>query len=136
MAKKSRKTQIIEALEQTPNVSSVCQKVGISRQTYYRWLEEDVNFANKVEKAVKMGDEYFCDMVENQMMRKVSDGYWPAIKYGLERRHKKYMKKSEIPTTDPADPELIELEQEQDEAFALLYSNKKVKGTHRKDVGN
>ncbi len=36
---------LVEQLEKTPVVQIACEKTGVGRSTYYRWLKEDPEFS-------------------------------------------------------------------------------------------
>lgn len=48
------------------NVSKVCELVGISRQTFYRWRDEDDKFKKEIQDA----QEKFYDDIETTMYNK------------------------------------------------------------------
>ncbi len=50
---KTDKTLLLEHLEKTPIVQIACEKGGIGRSTYYRWLQSDPVFAKKAKKALQ-----------------------------------------------------------------------------------
>jgi hypothetical protein len=45
------KKAIIEMLEQGHFISYTCEKIGIARDTFYRWLVKDKKFKEEVERA-------------------------------------------------------------------------------------
>ena len=91
MAKSDKKAEIIKELSQTPIVALVCAKVGISRNTFYRWRSEDRCFKRMVHEAIDEGHRHTDDMVESQFMKKIKAGEWQPIKYYLDKRHRKYI---------------------------------------------
>lgn len=48
-------TAFCAALSETCNVGKACAAVGISRQTAYGWRDDDPDFAERWEKAMKIG---------------------------------------------------------------------------------
>lgn len=90
--RKSKKLQkqIIAELENLPNKSYVCQKLGISRQTLYRWLSDDHDFSSDVDVAIRIGNESMCDLAESKIIEKVKEGDFRAAKYILDNKHKDY----------------------------------------------
>jgi len=90
--RKSKKLQkqIIAELEKMPNKSYVCQKLGISRQTLYRWLSDDHDFSSDIDVAIRIGNESMCDLAESKIIEKVKEGDFRAAKYILDNRHKDY----------------------------------------------
>tara|TARA_Y100001958_G_C21160541_1_gene494510 strand:- start:827 stop:1192 length:366 start_codon:yes stop_codon:yes gene_type:complete len=76
-----------------PNVARACKKVGVSRQTFYRWRTEDADFYRDSESALLEGEENMNDFVESQLMVKIKDRDGPSIRYYLNKRHEKYKDK-------------------------------------------
>ncbi|MFA5124463.1 MAG: hypothetical protein WC473_01370 [Patescibacteria group bacterium] len=70
------------------SVTLVSQHVGISRDTYYRWLREDVTFKNKIERV----QSYILDFVEELLLVKAFQGDGPSIRFWLSHRHPDYMR--------------------------------------------
>ena len=79
-----------EELRKTPIVHFACKRVGISRQSIYRWKNEDPKFANQMRQAMRDGEEYINDMTESQLITLIQEKKWPAMKYWLDKRHRKY----------------------------------------------
>jgi hypothetical protein len=50
---KEDKNLLLEHLEKTPIVQIACEKSGVGRSTYYRWLQNDPVFAKKAKKALQ-----------------------------------------------------------------------------------
>ena len=46
------KKLLLEHLEKTPIVQIACEKSGVGRSTYYRWLEQDKKFARSAKQAL------------------------------------------------------------------------------------
>lgn len=62
---KLKKETMIEALQDTlGNVSRACHKVGISRNTHYRWCREDSEYKERVEDTA----EEQVDFVEDKLI--------------------------------------------------------------------
>lgn len=80
------KNKMILALERSLGiVTPACKEVGISRETFYRWLKEDPDFKNRV----KDIDEYTLDFVENQLLKKIKDGNDKAIMFYMRYKARK-----------------------------------------------
>ena len=96
MTKKDTKKELmIEALEKSLGVvSQACQSIGISRQTHYRWIEEDPEYKFQVESI----DDVCIDFAENQLFKKMKDGSDAAIIFYLKTKGKKrgYIEKTQI----------------------------------------
>lgn len=84
------KQKMLDALKEWPIIQVACQKAGVSRPTYYRWLQEDEVFRRQAVEAIKQGIEFINDMNESQLILLSKDKHWPAIKYWLEHNSAKY----------------------------------------------
>ncbi len=87
---------VIEQLRKTPIVEAACQKAGISRMTYYRWKEDDKEFAKLAEQAILDGHKLVNDLAESQLIGAVKDRNLPAIMYWLRNHHPGYANKLKI----------------------------------------
>lgn len=121
MKKDSHAPQFLEEMRKVPIVQVACEKVGISRNTVYRWIKEDAEFAKDFVEAEKAGVEFVNDMSESQLLQLIKDRKFPAIRLWLTNHHKRFTTKSlrEKPNHEP------ELTAEQQETIkqALLYAN-------------
>ena len=98
-----------------------CEKLGLSRWTFYRWKKEDAQFAKQVEEAMLDGRLLVNDLAESQLIGAVKDRNFPAIMYWLKHHHPSYKTRVAL----EGSVEIIEqLPPEQKEAlkkkFALL----------------
>jgi len=50
--KQQNKNKIVKMFNENPITSSVCKKANVPRSTFYRWLEEDIEFKKQVDVAV------------------------------------------------------------------------------------
>lgn len=97
MTKKDKtKDLIIEQLRKTPIIETVCQKIGISRMTFYRWKQEDTQFAKRVDEALLDGRLLVNDLAESQLINAVKDRNFSAIAYWLRHHHPSYKTRIEI----------------------------------------
>jgi hypothetical protein len=100
MRDRDEKLKLIEELSRTSVVSLACKKSGISRASYYRWLEEDSWFERQCNKASRQGRELMCDKAESNILKAVSDGDLKVSTYYLEHNHPNY-KKGNPPFNNP-----------------------------------
>ncbi len=84
------KNKFIEELEKVPIISLACEKVGLSRQTIYRWIKVDPIFKKRVDDASDMGTESVCDLAESKLVSNINNGDQRAIEYFLTNNKKKY----------------------------------------------
>jgi len=82
--KDAGKEAIVAALLAGNTRTAAASVAGITRQTFYRWLDEDATFSDNVEKAE--------GSAESRMVRVVQDaafsGTWQAAAWWLERRRR------------------------------------------------
>ncbi len=84
------KAKVLEHLRKVPIVEVACQRSGIGRTTYYRWLKEDRAFKRNAEKAIADGELLINDMSESQLLTLIKDKDFRAVRYWLDRHHPKY----------------------------------------------
>lgn len=90
------KIALLEQLRKTPIVQIACEKLGISRWTFYRWKKEDAEFAKKVDEALLDGRLLVNDLAESQLIGAVKDRNFGAIMYWLKHHHPSYKTKIQI----------------------------------------
>jgi len=90
------KEQFLDQLSKTPIVQIVCEKLSVSRATFYRWKIEDYEFTKKVNEAIFSGRLLVNDLAENQLIRAVKDRNLNAVFYWLRHHHEAYGNKIEI----------------------------------------
>lgn len=84
-AEKSKR-YALESLKSTlGNVSLTCEKVGISRMTFYKWRSEDPEFNRQVEEI----NERTLDFVESKLLQGIQDGNTRLIMFYLNCKGKK-----------------------------------------------
>lgn len=82
----ARKEKFLQAFKNSLGiVSDACEMAGIPRKTYYRWVKDDEDFADKVK---DMAD-FQCDFVESQLLKKIEEGDTTAIVFYLKTKGKK-----------------------------------------------
>jgi hypothetical protein len=84
------KEALLKFLSESGNISYACKKVGIVRDTYYRWELEDEDFFVKAREAIRFGDEGVNDLAHLQLIRNIQESKMDAIKFQLSRRHPGY----------------------------------------------
>lgn len=92
----NEKALLVEQLRKTPIISVACDKTGVGRTSYYRWREEDKEFATLSDKSLAEGILLMNDMAESQLLSAIKDGNMTAIIYWLKHRHSAYSTKIEI----------------------------------------
>ncbi len=79
--KKEKFVQIYRQL--MGHISDTCSTVGISRTTYYNWLDSDINFAKEImECEMELNDD-----VRDVLVKKAGEGDMTAVIFYLKNRH-------------------------------------------------
>jgi hypothetical protein len=89
------KKKLLESLELTLGiVTPACKSVGISRDTYYEYLKNDAEFAEKVADIKNVT----ADFVESKLFKQIEEGNTTAIIFYLKTmvKHRGYIERQEI----------------------------------------
>lgn len=81
---------MLEQLRKTPLVQVACQRVGIARATYYRWLKADQGFAEAAIEAIDHGTSLITDIAESQLINAIKEQNMTAIIFWLKHHHGAY----------------------------------------------
>lgn len=93
MSKKDKKVEaFLEQLNTIPNISLACEKIGLSRNTIYRWCKEDKEFQENVELALSSGVDSITDLAESKLVGLINKSDFRAISYWLDNNKRTYMK--------------------------------------------
>lgn len=98
------KKALIEQIRKTPIIQVSCEKIGISRATFYRWKKVDSKFNDEVEVALQEGASLINDMAESQLISAIKNGNLTGIIFWLKNHHKNYSPKLEVTTKNPEIP--------------------------------
>ncbi|MFA7277446.1 MAG: hypothetical protein WC101_00460 [Candidatus Gracilibacteria bacterium] len=90
MIDETLKIELLKELEKAGNILIACQKVGISRATFYRWKETDKDFKKKATRAERLGRESSNDIAEYGLLKGAKEGKIEHIKYLLSHNSKRY----------------------------------------------
>ena len=82
----NRKKRFIEALTVQGTVFHAAQAAGVSRQTAYRWREDDLEFADSWDEAI----DNAVDAVENAVYQKALSGDTIAAIFYLKAQRPKF----------------------------------------------
>jgi len=112
--KKNKKIMkiLIEELEKTPIIELACQRIGISRQTFYRWQDQDFEFKELTEESLEKGSCLINDMAETNLIKGIKDNNLTATIFWLKNRHNKFKNKVELSGRIKTEIELSEEEKE------------------------
>lgn len=126
MKKNRIKNEFLEQLRKIPIIQVACEKVGISRNSIYRWRNEDPEFCKDMDQALVEGEELINDMSESQLVSMIRDKNWQAISFWLRKRNPKFRDRLEVNTTTLPQEELSpEQEAVVKEALRLASSQTK-----------
>lgn len=92
MKKLKKIKELMEQLEKYPNISVACDKIGLSRNTVYRWKKEDTEFKENLEEMVLVGMDSISDLAESKLISALRGGEKWAIKLWLENNKKNYVR--------------------------------------------
>jgi len=98
-----KKEAMLSALEKSLGVVTVaCKQADIHRSTYYKWFNEDEEFA----KAVKDIENIALDFGESQLHKQIGDGNTSATIFFLKTKGKKrgYVERSELDLSSGDEP--------------------------------
>jgi len=94
-----KKESILKALEQSLGVVTMaCKKADVPRSTFYKWLNEDEDFA----KEVKDIENIALDFAESQLHKQIADDSTSATIFYLKTKgkHRGYIERTEITGAD------------------------------------
>lgn len=80
------KKQILEKLTKNFTISSVCHAVGIDRKTFYRWVEEDLEFKKQAYENIQESKKDVTDMAYSRLVKHISEGHLTAIMFWLNNK--------------------------------------------------
>ncbi len=107
-----QKEALIAILKKTPIIQVACQKAGIGRATYYRWLKEDMEFADEAQTALDAGVGIVNDMAESQLISAIKDKHMTAIIFWLKHHHGAYATRVELSANASIDIPSLDEEQQ------------------------
>lgn len=107
MKKHKVKDKFLDILEKVPIIEAACGQAGISRNTYYRWRNEDPDFAALADERQTIGIERVNDYAESNVLNGIKSGDRGYTNIWLKARHHAYRRPF---------PKAIEAKEESDEA--------------------
>lgn len=113
------KAALIEQLRKTPVIQIACEKVSISRMTFYRWRKDDEVFAGAADDALADGKSLVNDLAESQLLSALKDGNPWSIQYWLRHHHTEYSNKLEITAKATSETLTPEQQEQLNRALAL-----------------
>lgn len=99
MLDKQRVLNILcEELKQRPILQFACQKAGISRAQFYRWLKEDQEFAKRIVEAQREGTEVVNDFSVSKLLTGINNDNLSALFFWLKHKHPDFSNRLEVTT--------------------------------------
>jgi len=96
MKKGRTQKPFIEQLRKMPIVQVACEKTGVSRNSVYRWRNEDPEFAKAMDEAIAEGEAIVNDLGESQLLTLMKEKNWHAISFWLRKRNPKFKDRIEV----------------------------------------
>lgn len=100
------KQAMLNVLKEMPIIEVAVKRIGISRDTFYRWKQEDKEFEKQSQEAMARGIDFINDMSESQIISLIKEKKMPSIRYWLKHNHPKYRERIEITTVAQPQEEL------------------------------
>lgn len=98
--KRNMKKQFLRELEKVLVVQVACKRCNLSRQTVYRWRQEDSRFAEKMERALQIGEDVMNDLCESKILSLANNENFQAIKFWLTKRHPRFKEPAKMVVKD------------------------------------
>ncbi len=90
------KAKLLEQLAKTPIIQVACERTGVPRPTYYRWVKSDKKFAEACVDAIEQSTGMVNDMAESQLVKAIREQNLSAIIFWLKHHHRAYRTKVEL----------------------------------------
>jgi predicted DNA-binding transcriptional regulator AlpA len=88
--KRSALKALCKELEKNYLLQRACNKLGLTRSTVYRWMNEDKEFASAIRIAQNIGRHYMSDFVESKLFKNIEDREQRAIEFWLKGNNERY----------------------------------------------
>jgi len=99
---KERIKKFLAELENIPIVDRACNICGLSRNTIYRWRNEDKKFREKMDRAMDMGENRIDDLTHTKYYSLINKEHWQAVRHRLlnspTRQQKSYLQELDTET--------------------------------------
>lgn len=94
------KPDVVKALETMPVIQTACEKVGVGRATFYRWITEDEKFKKECEEARRKGVTLINDLAESKVILGIEEGDSKMIRFWLNNNHPNYSFRDKTKASD------------------------------------
>jgi len=130
--KRNDKKAIVEQLRKTPIIQIACEKIGLSRASFYRWKKDDQKFADNVEQAIEEGSHLINDMAESQLISAIKSNNLSAIIFWLRNHHRSYSPKLEVTSKSSDAPLTDEQKEIIRKSLSMAFNNYLLENTNDK----
>lgn len=89
---KTLMNKLVEEIEKAPIIQVACDKFGVSRNTFYRWMKEDKEFLKRVKYAMSLGDGLVNDVALSNVLSGIKSKDVKYTMYWLNRKHPDFRK--------------------------------------------
>jgi len=84
--------KLLAEIEKAPVIQVACDKVGISRNTFYRWIKEDTELMEQVSEAMSLGTGLVSDVAISNVLEGLKRKDPMYTKYWLSHKHPDFRK--------------------------------------------
>jgi len=88
--KRKIQKQLVQELEKNYLLQRACHKLGLTRSTVYRWMQEDAEFTAAVHNAQAIGRRAMSDFVESKLLKNIDNHEERAIEFWLKNNNEHY----------------------------------------------
>ncbi len=93
---KRQKKLILKTLKKMPIIQIACQNCNVARSTFYRWRDEDYEFAKLVDEVLIEGTELINDLAVSKLISGIKNANNTCIIFWLKNKHKDFIDKKKI----------------------------------------
>ncbi len=79
--------KLLEDIEKTGTIQVACDKNGITRNTFYRWMKEDKEFLDQVRSSTALGVGLVSDVAISNVLSAIKAKDMKATTFWLTHRH-------------------------------------------------
>lgn len=100
---KALTTKLLEELERTPLIQTACEKIGISRNTFYRWINEDEELFEQANHALSLGMGLVNDVALSNVLSGIKNKDTKYTIYWLSHKHQDFRRpfRDRVDADDP-----------------------------------
>ncbi len=113
--------QLVKELEKNYLLERACKRLGVTRSTVYRWMQEDVELATRIRAAQSVGRRTMSDYVESKLLKNIEGGNQRSIEFWLKSNNERY--RANDKTHDRQIQKLEEKIRESEAALAAVGKN-------------